>query len=221
MRLVPSSSSRLTVSNWRHEVVERKSAQPKLWSTNSVTPSSAARFLVAHDVVVDLRVQRIQVRGRIRGIRRDEVGRRERHQADRRARELVDGIVVPGERGGRRVRDVPAQRCPRCPVLLRPQVAAGCRILDPAVAPVPDAVDAQRDVLGERHVDHALDVLLVELAEAQLDQRVELVDGLARHDRDRTRGAVATEQRALRALSGLSMRSMSLNASSDAPERAA
>ncbi len=40
MRLVPSSSSRLTVSNVRQAVVERKSAQPSSWSMNSVRPSN-------------------------------------------------------------------------------------------------------------------------------------------------------------------------------------
>ena len=167
MKLVPSSSSRFTVSNWRQAVVERRSPT-ELVVDDQAQLVEGARLLVADARRCRPWLARIEkvCRGPP-GTARRVAARGDRYQADRRPRQLVEPVVVPGERGTGVAGDVPAQCRAARPVVLGPEVLAGRGILDPAVAPVEDAVDAQREAVADRQVDHALDAPLAVVADAQ------------------------------------------------------
>src|SRR3546814_9622396 len=110
---------------------------------------------------------------------------------------MVEAFVVPADDGVVLVAETGAERGALVPVVLRSQVLAGDRIVDPAVAMVEQAVDAERGIIAHRLVEHCLEILLAVVAQAQLRASLLLVAGLAGDDRDRTGGGVAAEQSAL------------------------
>jgi len=160
-----------------------------------------ARLGVVDDVVVDLlrQLQRVQVVVRVRRILHERISVRDRHDADRRACQLVEVVVVPAQRRLGVVGDVPGQDRAHRGLVLRIQVLVG-GVLDPAVALVVDAGHAQREAVDDRRVDHAGEDPGVVFADAHLGVGLELVGRLLGVDRHRAGRAVAAEQRALRTL---------------------
>ncbi|MNX25472.1 hypothetical protein D3C86_555190 [compost metagenome] len=160
----------------------------------------AARLVVVDDVVEDALLERVGIVRRIGRVGGQAGRRRNRRDADRRARILVDLVMRPAQDRLGPGRDVPAQGGARRPVVFAVIVLAGRAIDQPAVAAVHQGVDPQGHGVVDRQVDQALEAALVVLAEAKAQPGFEVVAGLVGGDGHGAGGAVAAEQGALRSL---------------------
>src|SRR5207342_3782859 len=113
-------------------------------------------------------LQRIEERGLVdrRGGQRGQ--RRYQHDTGGRLALLVEALVVPADPGAGVVAEAGLERGAGRPVVFRVQVLAADRVLQPAIAVIEDAVEAERGIVAYRDVGHTLEVGLVVVAQAQL-----------------------------------------------------
>ena len=135
-------------------------------------------------------------------------GRRERRQRRRRVDRgdgggiavIVVQRIVAGQREGQRhALWRPFDRgAEEIVVLHLALLLAEGRVREITVVVVVATGETHREFVAERHVDHAFDLLGLEVAVTDLDQALEAIDRLVRGDVERAARRVAAEQRALR-----------------------